>query len=191
LQAEADVASVLNSFEARQPDTDGFRLWEVAGTSHADVHLLGATAKTTDCGAPLNDGPMHIVAKAALHGLDRWIRTGEAPPKAPRLQVTSAATPEIKRDADGIAQGGVRTPPVDVPVDVLSGVPGPNPALLCILLGSTRPLSAERLAALYPSRTAYEREYDVATQEAIKAGFVLEADRAALQAFASPSRVKK
>ncbi|MGZ8766358.1 MAG: alpha/beta hydrolase domain-containing protein [Acidimicrobiia bacterium] len=191
LQAESDVTSVLESVAARQPDTDRFRLWEVAGTAHADDHLLGSVADTTDCGAPINNGPMHIVAKAALRGLDRWIRTGEPPPKAPRLQLTSGATPEIRRNADGIARGGVRTPPLDVPVEVLSGVPGPDPALLCLLLGSTEPLSPERLAALYPSRSVYEDRYDAATQKAIKAGFVLKADRAALQAFAIPSRVEQ
>ena len=96
---------------------------------------------------------------------------------------------EIRRDADGIALGGIRTPPVDVPVDVLSGVPGPNPDLLCILLGSTTPLPAERLAELYPSRADYEQRYAAAADEVIEAGFVLEDDRDALLAFADPSRI--
>ena len=42
IQTETDVASILNSYAARQPDSDRFRLWEVAGTAHADAHLLGA-----------------------------------------------------------------------------------------------------------------------------------------------------
>src|SRR5438034_9866875 len=66
IQTETDVASILNSYAARQPDSDRFRLWEVAGTAHADQHLLGPTTKYIDCGAPVNDGPMHVVAKAAL-----------------------------------------------------------------------------------------------------------------------------
>jgi Alpha/beta hydrolase domain len=189
VQTESDVTSVLNSQAARQPDTDGFRLWEVTGTAHADAHLLGATASSIDCGAPINDGPMHVVAKAALRGLDDWIRTGRTPPTAPRIDLTTAATPAVERDADGIATGGVRTPPVDVPVDVLSGVPGPKPSALCLLLGSTTPLPKARIAALYPSRAEYQRRYDAAVDATIRDGFALEADRAALEAYAKPDRV--
>jgi hypothetical protein len=189
LQAESDVTGVLNSVAARQPDSDRLRLWEVAGTAHADLHLLGSIADSIDCGAPINNGPMHLVAKAALRGLDTWVRTSDAPAGAARLEVTDAATPEIVRDADGIALGGIRTPPVDVPVDVLSGIPGPNPDLLCILLGSTIPLSDVRLAELYPTRATYEQQYATATEQAITAGFILEPDRDALLGFAQPSRI--
>jgi hypothetical protein len=192
LQAESDVTGILNSIAARQPDSDRFRLWEVAGTSHADVHLMGSIADTLNCGVPINNGPMHLVAKAALRGLDTWVKTGSRPPSALRLEVldgADAAKPEIRRDGDGIAQGGIRTPPIDVPVDVLSGVAGPNPDLLCILLGSTKPLAADRLAKLYPTRATYEQRYGAAADAAIKAGFVLEPDRAALLAFSQPSRI--
>ena len=160
IQSEADVIGVLNSVEVRQPDNDRFRLWEVAGTAHADVHLLGPIAKLLDCGAPINNAPMYLVANAALHSLDDWVSSGTAPPEAPRLELTTGSNPASRRDADGIALGGIRTPPVDVPVDVLSGIPGSNPDLLCILLGSTKPLPAARLAQLYPSRAAYQQRYD-------------------------------
>jgi hypothetical protein len=132
---------------------------------------------------------MHLIDKAALHDLDTWVRTGEPPPSAPRLTVVDAPPVAIDRDDDGIARGGVRTPPLDVPVDVLSGVPGPSPALICILLGSTTPLSDARLAALYPTRAAYEQRYDDAVGEAIDEGWVLQADRDALLAYAQPSRI--
>jgi len=48
--------------------------------------------------------------------------------------VTDGATPEVRRDAAGIALGGLRTPPVDV----LSGAPGASTDVICLLLGSTR-----------------------------------------------------
>ena len=189
LQAETDVTGVLKSIDARQPDTDRFRLWEVAGTAHADAHLIGPSiAAGIDCGKPINAGPMHLVAKAAYHDLVEWTGGGQAPPKAARLEVNADGS-SVQRDNDGIALGGIRTPPLDVPVDVLSGVPGPNPDLICILLGSTTPLSAERLAELYPSRAAYEQEYAKDADATIAAGFVLPADRAALAAFARPDAV--
>lgn len=189
LQAEGDVIGILNSVAARQPDSDTFRLWEVAGTSHADVHLLGAIADTLDCGVAINDGPLHLVAKAALRGLDTWVRTDQAPPEAPRLEIAEGATPTNARDADGIALGGIRTPPVDVPLDVLSGAPGPAEGLMCILMGSTMPLTDERIAELYESRDAYLAAYETSADEAIEAGFVLPEDREALIGYAQPERV--
>jgi hypothetical protein len=138
---------------------------------------------------PINNGPMHIVAKAALHALKTWLATGRAPVTAPRIDVVADPKPEVRRDADGLALGGIRTPPVDVPVAALSGAPGPNPSTICLLLGSSKPFTAARLAQLYPSRAEYQRRFEADTDATIKAGFVLDADHAALLGFAEPSRV--
>ena len=189
LQAEGDVTGVLASYVVRQPDTNTFRLWEAAGTAHADAHLLGFIADLVDCGAPINDGPLHLVAKAALRHLETWVRTGTPPPTAPRLELTSDEPPEVQRDEDGIALGGIRTPPVDAPVEVLSGIAGPSPSLLCLLLGSTTPLPAVRIAELYNSIDEYERLYANAANAAISAGFILEEDRQALIDYSDPSKI--
>ncbi len=191
VQAENDIIGLLNSIAVRQPDSDTFRLWEVAGTAHADTRLVGASAAGFNCGLPINDGPEHFVVKADLLHLENWLRTGEAPPTAPRLAVTSSQAPAIARDADGIALGGIRSPLVDVPVDVLSGEPGPNPEVICILSGSTKPLTDERLAQLYVSRADYLDRYTAATDAAIAAGFILEADREALLAMSQPERIQE
>lgn len=189
LQSESDVVGVLNSVAARQPDSDTFRLWEVAGTAHADRHLMGSIADSLDCGVPVNDGPLHVVAKAAYRALGQWVSTGTPPRSAPRLALTAGGAPAVARDADGIALEGVRTPPLDVPIEVLSGVPGSNPAVICILLGSTTPLPADRIAALYPTRADYERKYRAAVAAAIAKGYVLPQDRAAILAYSHPDRV--
>jgi len=192
IQTETDVGSILDSYAARQPDSEHFRLWEVAGTAHADAHLLGSQASTINCGVPINNGAMHIVAKAALRALSTWLTTGQAPVIAPRLDVVVPAgskTPEVQRDADGIALGGIRTPPVDVPVAAVSGAPGPNPAVICLLLGSTKPLPTVRLQQLYSSRSDYLQKFTAATDATIKAGFALSDDRSALLAFADPAAI--
>ena len=189
VQSESDVTSVLSSYRARQPDSDRFRLWEVAGTAHADAHLIGSTGARLDCGVPINNGPLHVVAKAGFRALTAWMENGKAPPTAPRLEVTPGTPPQIQRDADGIALGGIRTPPVDVPVAALAGTPGPTPSAICLLLGSTTPFSDQRLAKLYPTRAAYLKKYREHADAAIKAGFVLAKDRAALLEFAEPSRI--
>ena len=174
LQAESDVLGVLRSIDARQPDTDTFRLWEVAGTAHADAHLLGALSTQIDCGLPINDGPLHLVAKAALRALTTWVDSGTPPPEHPRLAITTASPAAIARDADGIAIGGIRTPQVEVPIAVLSGEPGANGSLLCILLGSTRPLPAPTFVERYGD--SYQERFEAATQRAIEAGVLLEED---------------
>lgn len=186
LESETDVVGVLNYLPARQPDSDTFRLWEVAGTSHADRYLLGPIADTLGCPAPVNDGPQHLVAKAALRALDTWVREGSAPPEAERLAVVEGA---YERDRDGIVRGGIRTPLVDVPVDVLSGDPAPDGPLTCLLFGTTTPLSPERLADRYADRAAYLAGFEDSADAAIEAGFVLPEDREALLALAQPDRV--
>ncbi|TCJ33719.1 MULTISPECIES: alpha/beta hydrolase domain-containing protein [unclassified Parafrankia] len=189
VQAEGDLRAPLNSVVSRQPDSGQFRLWEVAGAAHADAHTVGPFADALGCGA-INNAPMHVVVKAALHALEEWVSEGTLPATAPRLEVTQNSPPQVARDADGIARGGVRTPPVDVPVDVLSGTPGPNPSVICSLFGSTTPLPAERLTALYSSSDAYLQKYTTAADSTIKAGFVLPADRDALLAYAQPTRIQ-
>jgi hypothetical protein len=189
VQTESDITSVLNSYAARQPDSDHFRLWEVPGTAHADAHLIGSTGSSIDCGVPINNGPLHVVAKAALHALMTWIETGQAPAEAPRVEVTAGASPAITRDADGIAVGGIRTPPVDVPVATLSGQPGPNPSTICLLLGSTTPLPDARLRELYPSRADYQQRFEQGADAAVEAGFLLDEDRDALIDYAESSRI--
>jgi len=114
---------------------------------------------------------------------------GTPPVAAPRLEMNDAGS-EIARNADGIALGGIRTPPVDVPVDVLSGAPGPSMEILCLLLGSTTPLPDTRLAELYPNRATYQQKYAAAADQAIKAGYVLDVDRDALIGFSQPGRIQ-
>jgi hypothetical protein len=140
-----------------------------------------------DCGVPVNDGPMHVVVKAALRRLDSWVRAGQAPPKGRRLAIDDADA--IVRDPAGIAVGGVRTPPVDVPVVVLSSKQGPAASVICLLLGSTTPMTAEQLAARYDSPAQYRRQYARDTDATIDAGFALLADRRALLGYSDPSVV--
>lgn len=171
---ETDL-TVLGYASARQPDSDGFRNWEVAGTAHADAFLLGgdpATGEALGCGL-VNDGPQHLALKAALAGLVRWVTEGEAPPEGPRIELDDAGA--IARDEDGNALGGIRLPPVEVPAAALSGDPG-GEGRLCGLFGSTRFFAPEDLAQRYGTREAYLDLVDEEIERAIDAGFLLEAD---------------
>lgn len=190
LQSEGDVTGLLNSSAVRQADSAKFRLWEVAGTAHADQRMLGAAASLLDCGAPINDGPMHVAAKSAFHHFAAWVASGDPPPAAPWIDlVDGAAEPTIARDNDGLAVGGLRLAPVEVPVEVLSGESGSSEQLMCQLLGSTQPMPADRLAALYPDAAAYQDDYDAAVDGNAEDGYLLDADRAAMAEYAHPDRI--
>lgn len=176
----------LGFYPARQPDTDRFRLWEVAGTAHADVYQLtvamrdsnrtplGNSAMVT-CDLPMNDGPQHYVLKAAVHHLRRWARDGTPPPPAPRLTVVPGDPDRILRNGFGNALGGIRTPPVEVPVATLSGE-GNSGGVFCRLFGVTDPFEPKTLATLYGDEAAYRAAFDQAVEDAVLAGFLLGPD---------------
>jgi hypothetical protein len=139
-----------------QPDSKHFRMWEMAGTSHADQYLLNFTladaAKsdfpfTLDCGIPpINQGPATYGERAAMRWLDLWVRFRIAPPIAPRLSVALPAPPglpSLNRDsATGLAIGGIRYPQIAVPISTETGdrplgALAANP--LCVLFGAHSP----------------------------------------------------
>jgi hypothetical protein len=185
LETETDLFG-LGYFWARQDDTTHIRVWEVAGTAHADRYMAAIVADAMDCGGPINEGPHHFVAKAALRALDDWVRTGTPPPSTDRLEVDD--TPALRRDDDGIALGGIRTPQVDVPLATLSGDARSSASLMCLLFGSTTPLSPERVLERYGTKEAYFAEYEAATDATIAAGHLLAEDRDAVLADARPER---
>ena len=200
VQSETDVLG-LGSAGARQDDGPRFRLWEVAGAAHADTYLLLASGSDdgqrtpaelakllapTDnafgmkMDSPMNSGPQqHYVLQAALDHLDRWAAGGAPPPSATRLELASAAdgASTFALDAQGNVRGGVRTPWVEAPSAVLSGL-GQTGAEFAFLFGTTRALAADVRARLYPGgRADYLARFAKATDDAVGAGFLLEADR--------------
>jgi hypothetical protein len=191
VQTESDVLGVLGYYPARQPDSADVRLWEVAGTAHADAFQVGDRENLLDCATPINRGQQVFVLRAAVSALRTWVADGTAPPEAAPLAVdSSTGTPTYVVDDVGNVEGGVRTPAVDAPVDVLSGLAQGTPSVLCLLLGSTLPIPADQLQAKYGSADAYVQQYTAATDAQIAAGFLLEADRAAILEGADPSRLE-
>jgi hypothetical protein len=205
VQSETDVVG-LGSAAARQPDSERFRLWELAGAAHADTYLLVASA--TDDGRlspqelgkllapvdefmgmkmslPINSGPQqHYVLQAALAHLDRWAAGGAAPPEAPRLALGREGEGPLALDGLGIAQGGLRSPWVDAPSAVLSGL-GQSGTEFAFLFGTTRPLEAAARARLYPRGASdFRARFEHATGEALERGFLLEADAAEIRGLA-------
>jgi Alpha/beta hydrolase domain len=191
LETETDVEH-FGFLPATQPDSKYFRLWEVAGTAHADAYDSGVgfndvgngeaeaallnpaqiDNRDLKCALPINSGLNFAVAESAVWHLDQWLRRGVAPPSAPRFTITGGPTPRIARDGHGNAEGGIRTPVVDVPIATYTGNPN-SPGVNCELEGSTVLFSATTLESLYPTHADYVAKFDRATQRAVNAGFVL------------------
>ncbi|MFZ9674663.1 MAG: alpha/beta hydrolase domain-containing protein [Ilumatobacteraceae bacterium] len=202
------VGDRLGYRRAEQPDTDVFRNWEVAGTAHGDAYSLGINdgekgdgaadeelfaaqfgAPTSvymgiiECSLPINAGPHTYVLRSAIRSLDSWIRTGVAPASMPKLQNNADIT-GYETDANGVALGGIRTPYVDVPLAVLSGL-GQDGGGFCGLFGTTLSLSAEQLDALYPTAEDFLAKWNESTDAAVASGAILAIDGEAIKAAAA------
>ena len=212
LISETDlIGSNLSGFwTADQPDNAKLRIWEMPGTAHVDNYMfmiggfddghasqdkIAGLWKPTDAlfGAkmahPINSAPQHhYVAMAAMAALETWVRTGKAPPKAPRMEIVAPAkagdTPTLVADAQGNTKGGIRTPWVDAPTAKLSGL-GNTGGPFGFLVGTTAPFDQATLARLYPGGKAdYLKKFDAALARSVSAGFILPADQAEIRALA-------
>lgn len=177
VQTETDLFRRMGWVRARQPDNDWLRVWEIAGSAHADKWQIGEFEEMLGCADPVNRGQQAYVVRAALRWLETWAREGSPAPAAPWLEVDGST---LVLDDHGNARGGVRTPAVDAPVEVLSGFAGPGASPMCELFGRTLPLAAPA----YSSAEEYLAAYTAATDAAIAAGFVLPEDRDAVLAEA-------
>jgi hypothetical protein len=186
---ETDVLGLLAFKPARQPDTDKLRSWEVAGTAHADARVIGGQASSLLSCAQVNDGPQHFVIKAAVHALNQWLVDGTLPAKGALLESNDANAPIT--DEHGNTLGGIRTPDVDVPIALLSGMPasGATGGIVCSLFGQTVPFTADKLAALYPSHTDYVDKVKASALAARNAGFLLAPEEATMVAEAEAAPV--
>jgi hypothetical protein len=209
LQTETDMF-VLGAYSSSQDDSDLIRIWEVPGASHADYYIskggfsdtgtvAGAEIYVTDhpapigdtCPEPINSAPQHhLVANAAMHALNDWLANGVLPPQAPRITVMADGS-AIKRDAQGIALGGIRTPYVDVPTALLSGENSSTEAdgNICFLYGKTALFDSGTLSGLYADHASYVSAVAANAQSAVSQGFLLSEDAKLVNEAAQQSSV--
>ena len=183
VQSETEVVFFSpSSIEARQDDSDVFRVYEIAGGSHADRKILERTGETAArdfgfpplpaCGqllSPLAAGPVH---RAALANLVRWIKHRTAPPPSRLLELDAEG--DVVRDPYGNVVGGVRVPLIEAPLGRFDPVnSGPLP---CPLAGSFTPFDEATLEALYPRHGAYVSRVAHSAAENVRAGYLLAED---------------
>jgi hypothetical protein len=205
---------LLSYGPATQANSSDFRLWEAAGTAHADDCLVnlcgndhgdvaGASARFTDmqtpptefggivsCDQPINTGEMGYTLGAAFDQLAKWVATGtpaSAPPLFSGQSVGEGATTVPVLDGNGNIVGGVRSPAVDVPVATLTGAV--NSPDFCELAGTTTPLTAAQLLALYPTHAAFVAKWAADVNKLVAAGYIAAADATPLITAANNSTV--
>lgn len=198
-------------YGARRPDGERLRVWELAGAAHADGYLFtgafaddgnrspeelaqifspGTSVPGGKLAFPYNPGmPHHYVTQAAITALNGWVESGKAPSSTSLLEVRPSAGPDGKpalvTDANGLAQGGIRTPWVDAPTMRLSGVGNAGP-FVGQLVGVGEPFSKARLAELYPGgKQEFLHRFTDALDRAIREGHVLSEDREEILAVAA------
>ncbi len=166
-------------YRSRQPDSDMFRYWEVAGGSHVpqafDAYLLelrerdGLVGDDTEFGSRVMWEPS---SDAALQHMVPWMMRGAVPPTADLIDVEMVdGRPQVVRDEYGNALGGVRLPEVDVPTATYTAAIVALNATMG-LRGTTEPFSAERLRELYPTREDYVAKVTEAAHAAEAGGYI-------------------
>ncbi|MBS0363526.1 MAG: hypothetical protein JSR98_19295 [Proteobacteria bacterium] len=176
LDSETEAPAYL---KVRQPDTDRFRYWEIAGASHggtaqeARIRLItdrdGVTAP--DDGPPIHTSDVLWVptCDAAIRHVQKWIHGGAPPPVQPKIAFDATGpTPTIKRDRLGNAVGGVRLPDLEVPTAQSVGSTKDS-----AWLGQTFPFTPAQLRSLYPTHQDYVVQVRAAADRALKAGVIL------------------
>lgn len=218
-EPEVPVLHVLEEFgltPAEPNVSDNYRLWEVAGSAHADYWILRQQFDAPERVAPrqpqherawgdavdevagnygtdveprqltcLGGGnmfPKRYAVSAALHHLDRWARTGRPAPEVPRVAFDEQGA--VVRDEHGNVVGGLRLPPIEVPVATYLGD-------ACVLFGATLPFDPATLRELYPSHDDYVAELREATDRAVAQGVLLPADAADLIRRAEASTIPR
>jgi hypothetical protein len=183
LNTECEATSC---YGVRQADTDLFRYWEVAGASHVSLPAMASSAPRMErdfgFSIPLDDPSMQEinqvsvspVVDAALHHLQAWMVDGSPPPTQPRIAF-HGAPPQIMRDDDGIAIGGIRLPQVEMPLAHNSAIQR-TPDVFARLVGSHERFSDEKVRARYGTRETYLDGFRQATRAAEAASVILPRD---------------
>lgn len=189
----------FNDFRGPPPqDTATHRWWEIAGASHnsyreiagyVDPSFRQDGANRDARGNPLTLSevipasqcavtpiwsrvPNGFVLSAAFDAMKAWLATGAAPPSRDRLILDENG--KLRRDAEGMVSGGIRTATYTVPNAINVGVN--TGGGFCRLVGSHKDFTDTQMCARYKSAQNYVNELAKALDENVTQGVLLRAD---------------
>lgn len=164
MPSQSEVTARGNVFV--RPDSnspsDPFRIYEVAGMSHADARG-DQSLQSAGCPSNLSQFPVGAMTFMGLQHLLDWVAYGTVPPDAPSYIETNPNNEVIDNthvalDQYGNALGGIRTTYLDVPIFHYF-IPNYNSPgglnFICALLGYQTPLSSSVLHSLYKNEGQY------------------------------------
>jgi hypothetical protein len=206
------IATYANRREDSDAPGDRYRLYEITGGAHADAFFYPYVPTVADLrkiGSPYallaswpfqnQCEPEQTMAKvpinsyatdAAFANLTRWIKDGVAPPRAERIAIDNAGTPQakIRLDQFGNAVGGYRTPYVDVPIATYQV--SSKGETFCPEIGRIDPFDWARLNTLYGTPQNYATKVAQATDRLVKDRFLTESDGKKIKAEAASVPVR-
>jgi hypothetical protein len=162
----------------RQPETNLFRSWEIAGSTHMPKKQTALGRLKTDrdgvtdflhaySAVRFNEVEWLPVFDAAILHVHKWITSGVLPPQIPPVQTEGN---DYAYDKDGNVLGGARLPELEVPTALyVAGATYP-------LTGFTVPFSPAQLKQLYPTHQAYIEKVRSAAVAALNAGIIQDRD---------------
>jgi len=190
------------TYASRRDDSDEpadrFRLYEVASAGHIDkaayfgfpqlqdqIAAVGSAQGTEEW--PFNvvctpeirmmePSLIGLVYNASYASLDQWVRKGTPAPRAPRIELKDAGTPQASVVADKLGHGigGVRTPFIDVPdATYYTNSPGPG---VCREMGHKTRFDPVKFTELYGNRKTYITRFAEAVDRLVKARWLTEGD---------------
>ena len=168
---------------ATQKDNSHYVVWEEAGTAHApsiwenayiwpeqqrDIFVPGVP-NAINMACSINHGTVDFSSRALSSWVTRYFQTGQMPPPAPRIKTDASGNPV--RDANGLAEGGLRHAFVEVPVAY-------NSSTGCPLFGTYTQWTADKIKSLYKTHAVYLAKVVKWTAYEVQHGWLLPEDRA-------------
>jgi hypothetical protein len=186
----ATECEALDNYPVRQPDTDTFRFWEIAGGTHAEVSqakALNAIMTRDGVASPLPPVPhpniveYDYVKDAGLRWLVRWARTQTPPPRFPLIDIETSAEGKFRfrRDEVGNATGGLRLPEIAAATGVHKGKNKLNPYQA--LSGESLLFSPDDMVRLHRSREEFLAVWDRTVDDLLAAELALPAEAKAIR----------
>lgn len=180
-EVTAGMAGNGESSSFQRPDSDSpanpFRIYEVAGMSHADFR---GSPNNLGCILPFSQFPVGAMTFMGLEHLLDWVAYGIVPPHAPYIAVNPGDQvidgTRVTLDQNGNATGGIRTTYLDVPIFRYTipnyNIPGSaGPSFLCSLAGYQTPLPQSALQGLYKNEGQYISAVNVRLGELTREGW--------------------
>jgi hypothetical protein len=211
IEVAAQGEIVGGTYASRRDDSDDakdrFRLYEVASAGHMDksayfgfpalqdqVAAVGTaqgteewpfTAPCTPAIPLMEPSLTSLVYNASFAALDQWMRKGTPAPRAPRIELKDAGTPQasVVTDKMGHGLGGVRTPYVDVPDSTYStNSVGPG---VCREMGHKTSFDDAKMNELYGGKKNYNSRFIETINRLVKERWLTESDAKRLKLKAS------